>query len=64
MAEPPVTDAQLIARVLVHDDRHAFSELVRRYQSAVRSTLRRLTVGNTRSPTISPRRPSCSRTAT
>ncbi len=42
----PLTDAQLIARVVVHDDRHAFSELVRRYQSAVRTTLRRLTAGN------------------
>jgi RNA polymerase sigma factor (sigma-70 family) len=38
-----LTDADLIARVLVHDDRHAFSELVRRHQSAVRSFLRRLT---------------------
>lgn len=46
MAETPLTDAQLIARVVVHDDRHAFSELVRRYQSAVRTTLRRLTAGN------------------
>ena len=46
MAEPPLTDAELIARVVVHDDRHAFSELVRRHQSAVRTTLRRLTSGN------------------
>ena len=46
MAEPPLTDAELIARVVVHDDRHAFSELVRRHQSAVRATLRRLTAGN------------------
>jgi RNA polymerase sigma factor (sigma-70 family) len=46
MTEPSITDAQLIARVVVHDDRHAFSELVRRHQSAVRSTLRRLTAGN------------------
>jgi RNA polymerase sigma-70 factor (ECF subfamily) len=46
MAQPPVRDAELIARVLVHDDRHAFSELVRRYQSAVRATLRRLAGGN------------------
>jgi len=46
MAPSSVTDAQLIARVLVHDDRHAFSELVRRHQSSVRSTLRRLTAGN------------------
>jgi RNA polymerase sigma factor (sigma-70 family) len=46
MAEPPLTDAELIARVVVRDDRHAFSELVRRHQSAVRTTLRRLTSGN------------------
>ncbi len=46
MASPAVTDATLIARVVVHDDRHAFSELVRRHQSAVRATLRRLTAGN------------------
>jgi RNA polymerase sigma factor (sigma-70 family) len=46
MAEPTVTDAQLIARVVVQDDRHAFSELVRRHQSAVRATLRRMTSGN------------------
>jgi RNA polymerase sigma factor (sigma-70 family) len=46
MAQPPVRDAELIARVVVEDDRHAFSELVRRYQSAVRATLRRLTGGN------------------
>src|SRR5436190_7548529 len=46
MAHPPITDAELIARVVVQDDRHAFSELVRRHQSSVRSTLRRLTAGN------------------
>jgi RNA polymerase sigma factor (sigma-70 family) len=46
MAQAPVSDAQLIARVLVQDDRHAFSELVRRYQSGLRATLRRLTAGN------------------
>jgi RNA polymerase sigma-70 factor, ECF subfamily len=46
MAQSDVTDAQLIARVVVQDDRHAFSELVRRHQSAVRATLRRLTAGN------------------
>ena len=46
MAQQPLTDAQLIARVVVHDDRNAFSELVRRHQSAVRTTLRRLTAGN------------------
>jgi RNA polymerase sigma factor (sigma-70 family) len=46
MATSPVTDAQLIARVLVGDDRHAFAELVRRHQSSVRACLRRLTGGN------------------
>src|SRR5689334_9775379 len=46
MAPNGPTDAELIARVVVQDDRHAFSELVRRYQSAVRATLRRLTVGD------------------
>jgi RNA polymerase sigma-70 factor (ECF subfamily) len=38
-------DAELIARVLARDDRHAFSELVRRHQSSVRGFLRRLTRG-------------------
>lgn len=46
MSPDPVSDAQLIARVLVNDDRHAFGELVRRHQSAVRATLRRMTGGN------------------
>jgi RNA polymerase sigma factor (sigma-70 family) len=40
------TDASLIARVLVDDDRNAFGELVRRYQSDVRALLRKLTNGN------------------
>lgn len=38
-----LTDADLIARILVHDDQHAFGELVRRHQSAVRGLLRQLT---------------------
>lgn len=46
MAEPSVSDAQLIARALVTDDRHAFAELVRRHQSSVRACLRKLTAGN------------------
>ena len=46
MSPPPASDAALIARVVVSDDRHAFSELVRRHQSAVRATLRKLTSGN------------------
>ena len=40
------SDAELITRVLESDDRHAFSTLVRRHQSAVRGLLRRLTCGN------------------
>src|ERR1700758_2409222 len=46
MPSAAVSDAQLIARVLVQDDRHAFGELVRRHQSAVRASLRKLTAGN------------------
>jgi RNA polymerase sigma-70 factor (ECF subfamily) len=46
MSAPAVSDAQLIARVLVQDDRHAFGELVRRHQSTVRACLRKLTGGN------------------
>jgi RNA polymerase sigma factor (sigma-70 family) len=38
-----LTDADLIARVLVDDDQHAFGELVRRHQSSVRGLLRHLT---------------------
>jgi RNA polymerase sigma-70 factor (ECF subfamily) len=47
MSSPPVSDEALIARVVVSDDRHAFGELVRRHQSAVRATLRKLVGGNT-----------------
>ena len=36
-------DADLIARVLAHEDEHAFGELVRRYQSPVRAFLGRMT---------------------
>jgi RNA polymerase sigma-70 factor, ECF subfamily len=38
-----LTDADLIARVLVDNDQHAFGELVRRHQSSVRGMLRQLT---------------------
>jgi RNA polymerase sigma-70 factor (ECF subfamily) len=41
------TDADLIARVLAHEDAHAFGELVRRYQSPVRAFLSRMTSGDT-----------------
>lgn len=37
-----LTDADLVARVLVDDDQHAFAELVRRHQSVVRGLLRQL----------------------
>lgn len=40
------SDAELIARVLERDDRHAFATLVRRHQSPVRTLLRRLTCGD------------------
>lgn len=46
MAEPSIADAQLIARALVTDDRHAFAELVKRHQSSVRACLRKLTAGH------------------
>jgi RNA polymerase sigma factor (sigma-70 family) len=38
-----LTDADLVARVLVDADQHVFGELVRRHQSAVRGLLRQLT---------------------
>ncbi|HLW35929.1 MAG TPA: sigma-70 family RNA polymerase sigma factor, partial [Chthoniobacterales bacterium] len=41
-----LTDADLISRVLVDDDQHAFGELVRRHQSSVRGLLRQLTRGD------------------
>lgn len=41
-----MTDAELIARAVVGSERHAFAELVRRHQSAVRACLRRLTAGD------------------
>ena len=40
------TDADLIARVLSHEDHNAFSELVRRYQSPVRGFLSRMAHGD------------------
>jgi RNA polymerase sigma factor (sigma-70 family) len=38
-----LTDANLVARVIVDDDQHAFGELVRRHQSSVRGLLHQLT---------------------
>jgi RNA polymerase sigma factor (sigma-70 family) len=48
MSSPPdsPSDTELITRVLVRDDRHAFGVLVSRHQSAVRGLLRRLTGGD------------------
>lgn len=45
-ASPGFADNDLIARVLLKDDRNAFDELVRRYQSHLRASLRRMTNGN------------------
>ena len=42
----PLNDADLVARVLVKDDLHAFAELVRNHQSAIRGLLRQLTRGD------------------
>ena len=42
----PLNDADLVARVLLDDDHHAFAELVRNHQSAVRGLLRNLTRGD------------------
>ncbi len=39
----PLNDADLVARVLLEDDHHAFAELVRNHQSTVRGLLRQLT---------------------
>lgn len=39
-------DAALITRVILHDDRDAFGELVKLHQSEVRNLLRRLTHGD------------------
>ena len=39
----PFSDADLIARVLAHEDHNAFGELVRRHQSPVRAFLMRMT---------------------
>jgi RNA polymerase sigma-70 factor, ECF subfamily len=45
-AGPAFSDADLISRVILDDDRCAFTELVRRHQSAVRASLRKLTRGD------------------
>jgi RNA polymerase sigma-70 factor, ECF subfamily len=41
-----LTDADLVARVLVDNDHHAFAELVRNHQSSVRGMLRQLVRGD------------------
>ena len=45
-ASPGFADNDLIARVLLDDDRNAFGELVRRHQSQLRASVRRMTGGN------------------
>ena len=40
------TDADLIARALLHEDQNAFGELVRRHQSPVRAFLTKMTRGD------------------
>jgi RNA polymerase sigma-70 factor (ECF subfamily) len=44
--EPGPSDASLVARAVADGDRHAFGELVRRHQSAIRTLLRRLCAGD------------------
>ncbi len=46
MALPDGSDNDLIARVIARGDQHAFSELVKRHQSALRSSLRKMTNGH------------------
>ena len=41
-----LTDSDLVVRVTRFDDRGAFEELVRRHQSRLRASMRRLTAGN------------------
>lgn len=55
------SDAHLIARVLQAGDPNAFGELVRRYQSPVRSFLRKLTRGDEALADDRRRRRSCER---
>ena len=45
-SSPGFADNDLIARALLKDDRNAFGELVRRHQSQLRASLRRMTGGN------------------
>ncbi len=41
-----ISDNDLIARVIAHGDKHAFSTLVTRHQSQLRSSLRKMMQGN------------------
>jgi len=43
---PEPADAELVLAVVAHDDRKAFTRLVRRHESMVRSVLRRLSRGD------------------
>lgn len=40
------SDSDLIGRMLLRDDRNAYAELVRRHQSTLRASLRKMTGGN------------------
>ncbi len=46
MALPENSDNDLIARVISCGDQHAFAELVKRHQSALRASLRKMTNGH------------------
>ena len=45
-SSPEFVNHDLIRRVLLHDDRNAFAELVRRQQAQLRASLRKMTSGN------------------
>ncbi len=42
---PTFSDLDLISRVRLNDDRNAFAELVRRHQSPLRASIRKMTNG-------------------
>lgn len=45
MSQTVITDNELITRVIAKGDHHAFSELVKRHQSTLRASLRKMTGG-------------------
>jgi RNA polymerase sigma-70 factor, ECF subfamily len=46
LLSPTISDNELIARVIATGDKHAFSELVKRHQSSLRASLRKMTNGH------------------